>query len=284
MFTLKVENKLGQILTLTQDEQNYQVLNVTGLNPPEAEIYTNAVAGMDGEKFKSTKLQMRNLVLTIKINGEVEANRIHLYEYFKTGAWCKIYYSNGSRSVYIEGYCETIECPLFEMKQQMQISIVCPEPYFKSLMTIYADISKQFAAFEFPFEIEEEGIEFSILDVDRETVVTNGGEITSGLIITLTARNGNVAYPILYNVNTGEHMLINLVMQEGDVVIINTNKGSKSVKKISNGIETNVINAFMAGSSWFQLPVGSTVFTYQATYNDAGLKVEFESNLLYEGV
>lgn len=284
MFTLKVENKLEQILTLTQNESNYQVVNVDGLNPPKAELFTNAVAGMDGSKFKDSRLQVRNLVLTIKINGDAEQNRIHLYEYFRTGVWCKIYYSNGTRSVFIEGYCETIECPLFTINQQMQISIVCPDPYFKSLLTIYADISKQFPNFEFPFDIEEEGIEFSLLDMDRETVVTNGGEISSGLIITLTAVNGNVAYPIIYNVNTGEHLLINLVMQEGDVVVINTNKGSKSVKKISNGIETNVINSFMAGSTWFQLPVGSTVFTYQATYNDAGLKVEFESNLLYEGV
>ena len=284
MFTLKVENKRGQILELTHDETNYQVLNVEGLNPPEAEIYTNAVAGMDGEKFKSSKLQMRNLVLTIKINGEVEANRIHLYEYFRTGAWCKIYYSNGSRNVFIEGYCEAIECPLFEMKQQMQISIICPNPYLKSLLKIYSDISKQFANFEFPFEIEEEGVEFSILEVDRETVVINGGEVSSGLIITLTARNGNVAYPVIYNVNTGEFLHLNLVMQEGDIIIINTNKGSKSVKKISNGLETNVINSFVAGSTWFQLPVGASVFTYHATFNDEGLKVEFESNLLYEGV
>lgn len=284
MFTLKVENKLKQILTLTQNESNYQVINVNGLNPPKANIFTNPVSGMDGAKFKDSKLEMRNLVLTIKINGDAEQNRLHLYEYFKTGAWCKIYYSNETRSVFIEGYCETIECPLFTINQQMQISIVCTDPYFKSLMTIYADISKQFPNFEFPFDIEEEGIEFSLLDVDRETVVTNGGETSCGLIITLTARNGNVAYPILYNVNTGEHLQLNLVMQEGDTVVINTNKGSKSVKKISNGIETNVINSFMAGSTWFQLPVGSTVFTYQATYNDAGLKVELESNLLYEGV
>lgn len=284
MFTLKVENTSGQILELTHDESNYQVVNVTGLNPPEADIFTKAVANMDGEKFKFSKLQMRNLVLTLKINGEVEANRIHLYEYFRTGAWCKIFYSNSSRSVFIEGYCETIECPLFEMNQQMQISIVCPNPYFKSLLEIYSDISKEFAAFEFPFEIDEEGVEFSSIDTAREVVIINGGEITSGLTITLTARNGNVAYPIIYNVDTGEFLHLDLVLQEGDVIVINTNKGSKSVKKISNGIETNVINSFVAGSTWFQLPVGATVFTYQATFNDVGLKVEFESNLLYEGV
>lgn len=284
MFTLKVETKAGQVLTLTQDESNYQVINVEGLNPPEAEINTNPIANMDGEKFKSSKLQMRNLVLTIKVNGDAEANRLHLYEYFGTGKWCKIYYSNSSRSVFIEGYCETIDCPLFTNNQQMQISIVCPDPYFKSLLKIYSDISKQFPNFQFPFAIEEAGIEFSILDLDREVIVTNAGEAATGMIITLTVRSGNVAYPVIYNVDTGEYLRLNVVLHEGEVAIVNTKQGTKSIIKISNAIETNIINSFDSGSTWLQLATGPNKFTYTAEYNPEGLKVEIESNLLYEGV
>ena len=284
MFTLKVENKSGQVLKLTQDESNYQVINIEGLNPPKANINTSPVAMMDGQKFKSARLEIRNIVLTIKVNGNAEENRLHLYEYFATGKLCKIYYKNDSRNVFIEGYCETIECPLFTMNQQMQVSIICPDPYLKSLLAIYSDISKEYAAFEFPFDIEEEGIEFACLDPDRETTVMNGGEIESGLKITLTARSGNVAYPIIYDVDTNEFLKLNAVLQEGDVVIITTNKGNKTIKKISNAVETNIINSLEAGSTWFQLKVGVNRFTYTATYNDNGLKVEFESNLLYEGV
>lgn len=284
MFTLKVENKNQPVIELTNDETRYQIVDIEGLNPPKAQIITNAIAGMDGEKFKSSKLEMRNIVLTIKVNGDAEENRLRLYEFFRTGQWCKIYYTNEHRNVYIEGYCETVECALFTRNQEVQVSIVCPDPYLKSMLTIYADISKQFSVFEFPFSIEEEGIEFSNLDVDRETLVINSGEIESGLTITLTAVSGNIAYPIIYNVDTGEFLKLNLVMQEGDIIIISTHKGQKSIKKISNAIETNVINSLESGSTWFQLKTGATVFTYTATYNDEGLKVEFESNLLYEGV
>ena len=284
MFTLKVENKIGQILELTHDESNYQVLNVEGLNPPKAEIFTSEVSNMDGQKFKSSKLEMRNLVLTIKINGEVEANRLHLYEYFGTGKWCKIYYSNDSRNVYIEGYCETIECPLFELNQQMQISIICPDPFFKSLLAIYSDISKEYASFEFPFAITPAGIDFACLDTSREVVVINGGEIDSGLKITLTARNGSVQNPVVYNVNTSEFIKVNVTMQEGEVVVITTHKGNKAIKKITNGNETNIINSLDSGSTWLQLKTGGTIFTYSATTNSEGLKVEIESNILYEGV
>lgn len=284
MFTLQVENKNNQFLTLTQNESDYQVVSVEGLNPPEAEIYTSAVANMDGAKFKSSKLQMRNLVLTIKINGNVEANRIHIYEYMATGKWCKIYYSNGSRNVFIEGYVETIECPLFTINQEMQISIVCPIPYLKSLQTIYADISKQFPNFEFPFDIEEEGREFSILDITREGLILNNGEISAGAIITLTAKSDGIINPIIYDVNTAEYISLDVTLNEGDILIINTNKGEKSIKKIVDGVETNAINSLVAGSTWLQLETGMNKFTYTADQNAEQLQVEFELNLLYEGV
>lgn len=283
MFTLKVENKNNQVLTLTHNESQYQVVNIDGLNPPEAEIFTNAVANMDGAKYKSAKLQMRNVVLTIRINGDAEANRLHLYEYFATGRWCKLYYSNGSRNVFIEGYCETIECPLFTINQEMQISIVCPDPYFKSLQMIYADISKVFANFEFPFDIDENGIEMSIVDIGREVMVLNNGEVATGTTITLTASE-QIINPVIYNVDTSEFFKLNVTMQDGDVITINTAKGHKSVNKISNGIKTNAINYVQNGSTWFQLEVGINKFTYTADENEERLKVEIESNLLYEGV
>lgn len=286
MFTLKVENKDDQILLLTQNESNYQVVDVEGLEPPKATLSTNAVAGMDGQKFKSSKLEMRNLVLTIKINGDIETNRIHLYNYFGTGKWCKIYYSNESRNVFIEGYVETIECPLFTMNQQMQISIVCPDPYFKSMQIIYADISKVFANFEFPFEIEAEGIEFSSTDMNRVTTILNNGESDTGLLITITALDHILNAGItIYDVDTNEFIKLWLSVDAGDVIIINTNKGSKSVKRIRNGVETNIINYLDSGSTWLQLRTGINKFTYTTQYeNDDLLKIEFKSNLLYEGV
>lgn len=286
MFTLKVENKNNQLITLTQNESDYQVVDIEGLNPPKANIYTNAVASIDGEKFKSSKLEMRNIVLTLKINGDIEANRLHLYNYFATGKWCKIYYSNETRNVFIEGYCETIECPLFTMNQQMQISIVCPDPYFKSMLEIYADISKVFSNFEFPFDIAEEGIEFSVADMNRVTTILNNGESDTGLLITITALEHILNAGItIYDVDTTDFMKLWLSVDAGDVIIINTNKGSKSVKRIRNGVESNIVNNLDGNSTWLQLKTGINKFTYTTqNENDDLLKIELKSNLLYEGV
>lgn len=284
MFTLRVENKKGQTLKLTQDESNYQVIDIEGLDPPKANIYTNPVANMDGEKFKSSKMEMRNLVLTVKVNGNAEQNRITLYSYFGTGKWCKIFYKNGSRDIFIEGYCETIECPLFTINQQMQISIICPDPYLKSVETISTDISKVLNNFTFPFAIEEAGVIFSTYENNRITPIINSGELTTGLTMRLIATDDNVSNPVIYNVDTAKFILIETVLNKGNELLIDTNKGQKSVIKIVDGNEINVINSISGSSTWLQLEPGINNFTYDADTNDDKLLVIFDYNHRYEGV
>lgn len=284
MFTLKIENAKGNEIVLTQNESNYQVINVEGLTPPTAQLYTNAVANMDGAKFKSSKLDMRNLVLTIKINGDVEANRINLYKCFGIGKWCKLFYKNDSRDVYIEGYIETIECPLFTVNQQMQINVVAPNPYFNSVEIIYCDISLVLAAFTFPFAIEEAGIVIAELVPNKVTPVINDGEFTTGANIVMRALADNVSTPTIFNSDTGEYMTIDTILNKGDVLRINTNKGSKSIVKIVNGVETNIINYLVYGSTWLQLETGVNNFTYDAGAYAERLEVIFEYHHQYEGV
>lgn len=283
MFTLKVENKSGQVLKLTQDESNYQVIGIDGLEPPKSNIFTNPIANMQGEKFKSSKLEMRNVVLTVKVNGDAEQNRLNLYSYFGTGKWCKIFYKNGLRDVYIEGYCETIDCPLFTINQEMQISIICPDPYLKSVETIIVDISKVLAAFTFPFSIAEEGVPFSNFIPNRKTVIENTGEADTGLIITLIAPVDGIVNPTIYDADTGEYMRIETIMNTGDEIIIDTNKGQKSIVKMVDGDELNIINSLSGSSSWLSLDVGTNNFTYEADENDDKLFVTFEYYHQYEG-
>lgn len=284
MFTLTVENANGNKLTLTQNESVYQVVSVTGLNPPKATLYTNQIAGMDGAKFKSSKLATRNIVITVKPNGDVEANRQNLYRYFQGGKWCKIFYKNANRDVYAEGYVETIDGGLFTNDERLQISIVCPNPYWKSIQEIFDDISKVFAMFEFPFAIEKPGIPFSEFDLYREAEVVNRSEIECGMVITLTAGADGIANPKIYDADTGEFIKLDLTMNQGDTVIINTNQGEKSVKKIVDGIVTNAINSFGLNSTWLKLKIGVNHFTYAADANEAFLNVGFDYHILYEGV
>ena len=155
MYTAKIQNSNGLVWTLTNNESEYQVVSITGLNPPKAQINTSTIVGFDGALFNSSKLETRNLVLSIRINGDVETNRLNLYKYFRTKEPCVFYYANEHLDVFIEGYVESVECNLFTISEIAQISIICPYPYFKSVTEISTDLSSVFPQFTFPFSIND---------------------------------------------------------------------------------------------------------------------------------
>lgn len=284
MFTLKIENKKNEILELTQNESDFQIVSVTGLNPANAQINRSTIAGLDGSKFNSSKLEDRNIVITLKLNGDVEANRIRLYRYFSTKQWCKVYYKNSSRDVYIEGYVETCECDLFSASEIMQISIICPNPYFKALEEIVDDISKIIAMFEFPFSIEDP-IPFSEVDLSKVTNVQNNSEIETGVIVEVEFLK-NINKLLIRNIDTGQTMTFNYAFKEGDFLSIDTNKGSKSLKLIRNAQEINIFSALSKTSEFIQLTVGDNYFSYLADdgENDDGVSITFRHYTLYGGV
>lgn len=282
MFTLKVENKNGEVLTLRQNK-NYEITKIEGLNPPTAMINFSEIAGVDGGLYNSSRVEMRNIVLTIRLLEPVEKNRLNLYKYFLIKQWCKIYYSNGSLEVQTEGYVESIETDLFSMGEDMQVSIMCPKPYFESLHEIYSDVSRLISNFEFPFAIEKEGIEFSYIETESFTTIVNAGDIESGVIIEITAK-GTVTNPILYNTRTGGKFGVNVTLNEYDKLVINTNSGEKSVHLISSGVETNIINKIMSGIEWFILSSGENTFSYDATSGSDQMSITFRHTTKYGGV
>lgn len=284
MFTLKVENKKSEILKLTQNESDFQVIGVTGLNPANAQINRSTIAGLDGTKFNSAKLEERNIVITLKLNGDVEGNRIKLYRYFSTKQWCKIYYKNSNRDVYIEGYVETCEIDLFSDSEIMQISIICPNPYFKALAEIVDDISKIIALFEFPFSIEDP-IPFSEIDLSKITNVQNNSEIETGVIIEVEFLK-NINKLLIRNTDTGQTMTFNYAFKDGDFLAIDTNKGCKSLKLVREAKEINIFGALSKTSEFIQLQVGDNYFSYLADdgENDDGVSIRFKHYTLYGGV
>jgi hypothetical protein len=123
VFSLSVKNEYGDVLTLTGNP-DYDVLSVSGLNPAPAEINTTPVSGIDGTRYNSARVEQRNIVIRLNINGDIEDRRIELYKYFRVKHTIRIYYKNEHVDVYIDGYVETFENDFFTILQQPQISII----------------------------------------------------------------------------------------------------------------------------------------------------------------
>ncbi len=282
MFTLSVENERGELLELTH-RLEYSVVDVQGITPPNANINTTPMAGGDGSSYNSSALNNRNIVILLYINTDIEKNRQRLYRYFRVKRKCRVHYKNASRSVYADGYVETVEPTMFKQTQAVQISILCDDPYLKNEQSSLYEFSWTASYFEFPFSIPEEGIEFSASNNVSSVDVINNGENEVGVEINLTA-SGAVLNPKIINVLTGEYFALNVDLDEGDVVKITTHRGKKRAFLYKDGEETNIMNAIASGSTWFKIDIGDNIFSYSADLGGAALAVSFTFTEEFVGV
>lgn len=286
MFILKIENAKGAVLELTNNEENFQVTDISGLNPPNANINTSNYANGDGSSFNSSRIPNREIVITVYINGDVQKNRLTLYKYCRNKEWCKIYYKDDSRDVFIEGYVQTLDVTPFSQKQVAQISILCPNPYFKDIDTIIQSISKIIKGFTFPFSINiDEPIPFSTLELEKVTNVINDSESETGLIIDVTFM-GTVRKLEIRNVDNGENFILDYEFIKNDKLVINCNRGSKSVILTRDAVEHNLIPYVRSSSTFFQLGIGDNNFSFLADEGSDDMLVDIRFNYykVYLGV
>lgn len=280
MFTAKIENANG-IITLTQNESQWQVVSIVGLNPPKAIVNTTSIAGLDGAVFNSSKIGTRNIVITLQLNSNIEQNRLMFYRMFRSKVPCTFYFQNESVNAQIVGYVDTCECNLFRNAQQMQVSMICPTPFFQSVREYVVDITNRYGMFEFPFYTDSP-IPMSGYQENRITNIFNSSSET-GMIIEVEA-NGLIESVKVMKVDTDEFIQVNQVLTEGEKLLISTYKGKKSITLVRDNEELNVFGSLEEGSTFLQLEVGNNLFSYLLNDGEGDASVKIRYRELYRGV
>lgn len=283
MFSLKIQNTAGELFELTHNSPNYYITSVQGLTPPPTAVNTATAGTIDGSFFNSARVEQRNIVITVVINGDIEANRQQLYKIFPRKTKCTVFFKNKNRDVKIDGYVEMLEGDLFTMREQMQISIICPRPYFEALNALYTELSRILALFEFPFSIIEP-IPFSELLEFPLCTVNNTGDAACGTLIDIDVYN-TVSGLKIANTSNQTYFELNYTFINGDRVTINTNSGSMGVVLHRGNATTNLLNYVTQGSTWLKIQPGENRFTFSLTEGDElDVKIHFTTSLLYGGV
>ena len=268
MFTLKVDN--GQEITeLTHDLKNYGVISIQGLTPTATTINTSIAGNIDGSFFNSARAEARNIVITVDLRGDIEGNRQRLYTLFPRKKEITLYFKNKNRDVKITGWVETLEADLFVQREQVQISIICPRPYFQGINSPVNLVDDVQALFEWPFSISaDDPVEISAQTSTAEYSYINAGDVETGAVFTLDI-GGNVTGLTLANNTTGAFIGFNYSFSSGDVVTIDTIQGELSAKLLHNGTETNLLNYLTSGSTWVKLVSGVNVISYSVSTGSA---------------
>lgn len=132
------------------------VCNVGGLGPEKANINTTELANSDFTIFNSAKMNQRNITLELRpiieagIVNSIEEGRMKIYNYFPLKSQIKFQVNTDIKKLYNYGYIETCEPNIFSDDESISISIICPNPYWKSATKAIYELGGT-RRFEFPF-------------------------------------------------------------------------------------------------------------------------------------
>lgn len=255
MLSIIAENSAGQTVDLTGNSA-YILARADGLTPPTANINLAPLATKDGSIYNSSFANNRNVVLTIYPQNTLQSARLDLYDVFKVKRWVKLYLTTSQRATYTEGYVESIEGSLFDNPQQLQISVICPDPY---LLAVDAGQT--------------------LLDEGSTTTVTNDSDDTVGGVVTLTFSAAETEVT-LTNDTTGESFGLAYDFEAGDSVEIGSLRGAKHVTLTRDGAEVNLLNYMSAGSEWISFEPGDN----SVTLSGSGVTGVAVIRPIYEGV
>lgn len=299
--SITVTNYLGDRLKLElarPELSGFAVRSVTGLGPGKANINTSELSTTDGGLFNSSRLPVRNIVLSLEFlwGSTIEETRQKSYKYFPLKRQVTLLVETDNRVAEISGYVESNEPTIFSQNEGSDISIICPDPYFYSagadgiMSTVFYGAEP---LLEFPYN-NDDPVEYSSIDKATDKTLVYPGDAETGVTIrihatgevhNITINHRNVDTSGSIRIDTAKlKTLTGSTMVAGDDIIITTMKGNKSAKLIRDGKTTKILNCLDKNVTWFQLVKGENIFSYEAEDGIINLCVTVENRVMYEGV
>ncbi len=240
----------GTHIQITNNETNYKLEEISGLNGFERNVNLLDFAGKDGSSCGTSKIPSREIVATISIVGNIETNRLNLIRALRHNRNCILFFETENRHVYIEGLARNADINAFSEKQAGQIAFICANPFFHKY----------------------NNTETSVSPGSSYTAVNNDGDIPIGFRvgINLTSISGDpTKLEIEKNDSDGTHrIVINYPdgFQSGDSIVIQNEYQNyeKSVVLHRDGQSINLISGVdRVSTEWFYLNLGNNNMRYR---------------------
>lgn len=280
-------NERGQSVQFSENSEYWVHIDrdCIGINDIENEIYINPLNGQNFNILTGHRTRGSNIEITGSLFAKDKNRRKYLIAKLNKTLFHKgsLYYYSGTEKRSIRVIAE--QAPIYEMGDViMGFNIVFTriDNFWKS----ESDSTALFGAWEkhFMFPIVSSDTEKDIYFGEREQSlivnVLNQGDIDAPIMVRMIA-SGAVKHPELYNVNTKEYMKVNVAMQFGDEILINTEPGNKSIILHRNGKQTNILSQLDLGSTWLKLASGDNLYRYNALMGLENLDISIRYSNLY---
>ena len=297
-----ITNYLGESIKLDMREpekSGFLIKEVTGIEPPKANINTSELSTNDGSRYNSSRLDERNIVfefIFVDTPGKetIEDVRLKSYKFFPIKRKVTILIETDKRTVTATGYVESNEPTIFSEQEGTQISILCPDPYLYTSDQTTSLYSVD-PAFEFAFG--NESLTEPLLNMGNIRDITTAsvlytGDSEVGMEIRIHALS-SIKNITVRNVRTRDVISLDGSKIEAitgsdiralDDVIINTTRDNKGVTLVRDGVSYNILNCVGRNASWFRLVKGENVFLFSTEDGNMNFNVDIVNKVVYEGV
>lgn len=210
----------------------FEVRNIDGLGSVKADVNTTPYGSVAGESFVGSNVGKRNIVMTIGLDPDwddwtVSRLRRLLDKTFMPQLQVSLAFETMEFSpVEISGYVESNEPNMFSKDPEHQISIICPDLYFKSVDPVIITGQTD----DDPKEIEYEG------------------NVESGMTVRVSKLSGSDPNHVGIRVNDPNDTYIEAGPVTGNAVTsgkdlyMNSVPGDKYIKTITNDVSATVVN------------------------------------------
>ena len=227
-----------------------QIRNIDGLGPVNSDINTSPYGSVDGESFTGAHTPKRNIVITVGLNPDwniwsMESLRRLLYAYFMPKQPVKLIFTSNDDfpTVEISGYTESVEPNIFAKDVEIQISVICPDPYFTAVepTVITGNVGGPVKDVDYNGSVET-GVTLKVYQI----VPPNASMITAQL--------GN---PVM------SYMQVPAVVSATKYFILSSVTGNKYIQNVEtgSGLITNLLSKAIEGSTWPILQPGINKFS-----------------------
>lgn len=268
------------------------VKEVTGIGPVKSEVSYEKFALIDGGLFKGVKVGTRNTVITlIPIGEDIEMVRNRIYEIFPVAEKIDLQIRTNLRIAHLDFYVESVEPNIFSENQEIQISLIAMNPFWRSSAS-HTERMIRFNAADPMFEFPEWSpaqpdarLIFSEERYDHLRTIHYAGDAPTGVVITFTFK-ATVTRLSIDNRSSGEGMTFAkaAMFYPDEQLVVDTRDGYKTITHRARGQESHVAGLITPQSQWIQLYRGDNVFSLEFDADPAAVDTTIEFETLYRGL
>lgn len=276
------------------------VVGASGFGPSEGTVNMVDFATSDGSLFNSSRIQSREIELNLQFLGhDIETVRHKLLRYFRVKHPIVLDIITDTRQSYIVGYVEKNEIDIFSQTEGANITIKCPNPFFRLRDPAKGKNTVRFTTatptFEFVFQDpkpDSPSLIFGQMTPTGETIVEYEGDADTATVIDIQflgpakgVKLYNTTTQTKINIDTNEiTRIFGSAVRAGDRISISSGIGEKYVKAYRDGKVYNALSVLDKDSAWVFLTPGDNMITFRADEGIDNISAMITFENLYESI